>query len=132
MSKTMQLSNLPFFSELEQSETILLAGAGGGFDIFCGLPLYFSLRAMGKTVYLANLSFSYLPESEVRLSPSLLKVTADTPRPRDYFPEQYLAKWFRQQGQETPIYWALLNWSMKSGSPSLAGKGLGRLGYPMR
>ncbi|HEY9297847.1 MAG TPA: DUF1152 domain-containing protein, partial [Phormidium sp.] len=100
----MQLSNLPFFSELEQSKTILLAGAGGGFDIFCGLPLYFSLRALGKTVYLANLSFSYLPEGEVRLSPSLLKVTADTPRPRDYFPEQHLANWFRQQGQETPIY----------------------------
>ncbi|MBD1849870.1 DUF1152 domain-containing protein [Leptolyngbya sp. FACHB-711] len=100
----MQLSNLPFFSELEQSKTILLAGAGGGFDIFCGLPLYFSLRALGKTAYLANVSFSYLPESEVRLSPSLLKVTADTHRPRDYFPEQHLANWFRQQGQETPIY----------------------------
>lgn len=100
----MQLSTLPFFVELEQSKTLLLAGAGGGFDIFCGLPLYFSLRAAGKTVYLANLSFSYLPDSETRLSPDLLKVTADTPRPRNYFPEQHLSTWFRQQGQEVPIY----------------------------
>lgn len=100
----MQLLNLPFFCELEKSRTILLAGAGGGFDIFCGLPLYFSLKALGKTVYLANLSFSCLPADEARLSPYWLKVTADTPCPRDYFPEQHLAVWFRQQGQEIPIY----------------------------
>lgn len=100
----MQLLNLPLFTELEQSETILLAGAGGGFDIFCGLPLYFSLQAQGKTVYLANLSFTYLPENETYLSPSLVKVTADTLGFYDYFPEQYLSTWFRSQGQETPIY----------------------------
>jgi hypothetical protein len=101
----MQLLNLPLFNELNQSETILLAGAGGGFDIFCGLPLYFALKNLGKTVHLANLSFSYLPDGgEPRLSPSLLKVTTNTPRPRDYFPEQLLASWFRQQGQDVPIY----------------------------
>ncbi len=101
----MQLQNLPLFTELEQSETILLAGAGGGFDIFCGLPLYFSLKSQGKTVYLANLSFSFLPPSQQeKLSPHLLKVTADTPCFNRYFPEQYLATWFRQKGQETPIY----------------------------
>jgi hypothetical protein len=83
----MQLLSLPFFSELAPAETILLAGAGGGFDIFCGLPLYFGLKAAGKKVYLANLSFSHLPEPEESLSPSLLKVTADTPRPQAYFPE---------------------------------------------
>ncbi|NES24174.1 MAG: DUF1152 domain-containing protein [Symploca sp. SIO3E6] len=98
------LLKLPFFSELEPAQTILLAGAGGGFDIFCGLPLYFGLKALGKTVYLANLSFSYLPDEGARLSPSLLKVTADTLRRHNYFPEQYLATWFRQQGEETPIY----------------------------
>jgi hypothetical protein len=30
--------NLPFFNELEDAKTILLAGAGGGLDVFCGLP----------------------------------------------------------------------------------------------
>lgn len=100
----MKLLDLPLFSELADSETILLAGAGGGFDIFSGLPLYFSLQAQGKTVYLANLSFSSLGDREPRLSPSLLEVTADTPRPRDYFPEQHLARWFRQQGEEVSIY----------------------------
>jgi hypothetical protein len=100
----MQLVNLPLFSELAAAETILLAGAGGGFDIFCGLPLYFSLKAMGKNVYLANLTFSSLPKDGARLSPSLLEVTADTPCPRNYFPERYLANWFRDRGEETSIY----------------------------
>jgi hypothetical protein len=100
----MSLFQLPFFTELEQSARILIAGAGGGFDIFCGLPLYFSLKALGKTVHLANLSFSHLPEQGARLSPTLLEVTADTPRSHRYFPEQYLAAWFRQQGQEVSIY----------------------------
>lgn len=87
---------------------MLIAGAGGGFDIFSGLPLYFGLQAAGKQVHLANLSFSYLPPPKVvneeRLSPSLLKVTAGTPLLTNYFPEKFLAQWFREQGAETPIY----------------------------
>ena len=99
---------LPFFKELENAQNILLAGAGGGFDIFSGLPIYFGLEAEGKQVHLANLSFSLLPppqvSKEARLSPSLLKVTADTPLLTDYFPERFLSEWFRTQGKEVPIY----------------------------
>jgi len=99
---------LPFFQEVEKAQNVLLAGAGGGFDIFSGLPLYFGLEAAGKQVHLANLSFSFLPPPQVtkeaRLSPSLLKVTADTPVLTDYFPERFLAEWFRKQGKEVPIY----------------------------
>ncbi len=86
----------------------MLAGAGGGFDIFSGLPLYFGLKAAGKQVYLANLSFSFLPPPQVtkepRLSPSLIKVTADTPLFGNYFPEFFLSQWFRKQGTEVPVY----------------------------
>ncbi len=100
--------NLPFYEELKKSNNVLLAGAGGGFDIFSGLPLYFGLRAEGKQVYLANLSFSFLPPAQItkqdRLSPSLLKVNADTPSFTDYFPEKFLSQWFREQGEEIPIY----------------------------
>lgn len=99
---------LPFFDEIAASKNILVAGAGGGYDIFCGLPLYFGLRAEGKNVSLANLSFSFLPPPGAvgadRLSPSVLEVTADTPLFTDYFPEMFLAQWFRQQGEEVPIY----------------------------
>ena len=48
----------PFWKAIEGANTILLAGCGGGYDVFCGLPLYFALREMGKTVHLANYSFS--------------------------------------------------------------------------
>ena len=95
---------LPFFQELDKAENILIAGMGGGFDIFCGLPLYFSLKAQGKQVHLANLSFSFLPPLDDRLSPTMLAVTADTPRFGDYFPEQFLCEWFRSQGDEVTIY----------------------------
>jgi hypothetical protein len=99
---------LPFYQEISDAQNILLAGAGGGFDIFSGLPLYFGLESLGKTVHLANLTFSYLPSPEVtngdRLSQSLYKVTADTTLFSDYFPEKFLAQWFRKQGKDTPIY----------------------------
>jgi hypothetical protein len=68
----MHYLTLPFFKEVEQAQSILLAGAGGGFDIFCGLPLYFGLRDQGKQVYLANVSFSPLFSATGRwLSPAL-------------------------------------------------------------
>ena len=100
----MNLQTIPLFAELESAKTILLAGAGGGYDIFCGLPLYFCLKSLGKTVHLANLSFSYLPQDEERWSPTLLKVTPDTPNAGSYFPEYHLTNWFQQQGWDVPIY----------------------------
>jgi hypothetical protein len=77
----------PFLQELESARNVLIAGVGGGFDIFSGLPLYFELQ--GKQVHLANLSFSHLSaEPEARLAPAVLTVTATTP-PRDgLFPRE--------------------------------------------
>jgi hypothetical protein len=97
---------LPFLAELEKAERVIVAGAGGGFDIFCGLPLYFALRDAGKTVHLANLSFSPLPEGDPHwLTPALLKVTADTQGDSRYFPEGLLSRWFRrEEKREVPIY----------------------------
>jgi hypothetical protein len=96
--------NLPFFGELDQARNVLLAGAGGGFDIFSGLPLYFGLKDAGKQVHLASLSFSFLPPPQVtkesRWSPSLLNATADTPAFTDYFPEKFLSQWFRERGKK--------------------------------
>jgi hypothetical protein len=101
----MSFLTLPIFAELESSRRILIAGAGGGFDIFCGLPLYFGLQAAGKQVFLANMSFSVLEEGAGRwLTPVVVEVTADSSGRRDYFPEYYLSRWFRKQGQEVPIY----------------------------
>ncbi|MCW3097721.1 MAG: hypothetical protein JWL77_3339 [Chthonomonadaceae bacterium] len=101
----MALFQLPLFAELEKSQTILLAGAGGGFDLFTGLPLYFALREAGKQVFLANLSFSSIYASNGRRSaPALVEVTAHTRGSETYFPELHLARWLQKRGEEGVIY----------------------------
>lgn len=92
---------LPFFERLASSETIVLAGAGGGYDIFCGLPLYHWLLAQGKTVHLVNLAFSNLQRCQGEFPvDSLLKVNSETVGPRFYFPELHLCAYLGG----TPVY----------------------------
>jgi hypothetical protein len=96
---------LPFFKQLGPAQTVLLAGAGGGFDVFAGLPLYFWLRAAGKTVHLANLSFTELGLCEgERPVPSLLCVLPDSSGPAHYFPEVHLTRWLTDRFGVTPVY----------------------------
>ena len=101
----MDFLQLPFFEKIKDSKTILLAGAGGGYDIFTGLPLYFGLKGLGKTVYLANLSFATIYASNgKRLAPGLVEINHDTKGHLEYFPELHLVRWLKEQGEETPIY----------------------------
>lgn len=99
--------NQPYQLQLEKTQRVLIAGAGGGFDIFCGLPLYFALKKAGKQVHLANLSFTQLnnfagdwvTETMMRVTASIQVVT------KQYFPEYYLCQWFQTIKQESiPIY----------------------------
>src|SRR6185436_20755602 len=78
-SRPMQL-NLPIIEQLAPCRNILIAGMGGGFDIFCGLPICFALQERGQRVHLANLTFSptHLIDGPTRLTPSLVGVTAET------------------------------------------------------
>src|SRR3954470_19554553 len=102
----MNTLRLPFFEQLQHAETVLIAGAGGGFDVFSGLPLYFNLKAAGKNVHPANLSFSNLPPDTAgrHLTPELVEVTADSVGSPRYFPEKHLCQWFREHGREVPVY----------------------------
>lgn len=101
----MNLSQIPLFDELRDAQTILLAGAGGGYDIFCGLPLFHALRAQGKTVHLANLSFSYLSSADGQWHPPhLLEVSPETLAHETYFPELHLVRWLRGQNIETSVF----------------------------
>ena len=96
---------LPFFQELESAKTVLIAGAGGGYNVFCGLPLYFWLKSAGKTVHLANLSFTNFDFSDAeRPTPNLVRIAANTSGSAMYFPEIHLAQRFGDHFGKTSIY----------------------------
>jgi hypothetical protein len=99
--------NLPIFPQLPGCQNLLIAGMGGGFDVFCGLPIYFELARRGQTVHLANFSFSdiHTLRGGVRLSSNLVGVVADQADFAPYFPELYLARWFREKRQQDVTIW---------------------------
>lgn len=102
----MKLKSWSLMESLENAKSVLLAGAGGGFDVYSALPLYFALQQEGKEVNLANFSFASLPLGDAALvSPACVRVTADTPHSETYFPEFHLSCWFRDRhGTEVPVY----------------------------
>jgi len=99
--------NLPIFDQLTRCNNLLIAGMGGGFDLFCGLPVYFELQRRGQTVHLANFSFSDIEtlKDGIRLSPTLVGVNAQQRDFAIYFPEFHLAQWFAEKrGQDITIW----------------------------
>lgn len=95
----------PFLTELSRFQRILLMGAGGGFDIYSGVPLYEYLRGRGHQVWLGSLSFSELPTPDgLRPRYDYVKVLPDTDGDDDYFPERYLSQWYAERGQVVPVY----------------------------
>ncbi len=102
---TATLGTSPVLQRLSSASRVLIAGAGGGFDVYAGLPLYFALRAAGKDVYLANLTFSHLAATDAhRLAPNVAELTAETWSDEQYCPELRLAEWFAQRGESVSVY----------------------------
>jgi hypothetical protein len=96
----------PIQSAFEKAQRVLIAGAGGGFDFLCGLPLFFALEARGCHVQMANLSFTPLQavQGATWHSESLLEVDAGSHGP-DYFPERWLSSWFNERlGRKVPLW----------------------------
>lgn len=89
-----------------ERSSILVSGGGGGFDLIVGLGVAFALLDRGHTVHLANLSFTPLRgvERAAWLCSGCLRVDADSVPWESYAPEIYLSRWFREQGQERPIF----------------------------
>ncbi|GAA1578143.1 DUF1152 domain-containing protein [Dactylosporangium maewongense] len=100
------LATPPLFAALEPARRVLLAGAGGGFDVYAGLPLAFALWDRGVEVHLANLSFGPLTlvPPERWLEPNVAAVTPDVARRVSYFPELALAHWLAEQRLPSTVY----------------------------
>lgn len=94
----------PFLQEISKARSVLIAGAGGGFDIVSGIPLYLYLRSLGKQVVLANLSFTALPfsDSEEVFAGTyhVTEASADLP----YFPEKHILNWLRSRSEFPYVY----------------------------
>ena len=96
--------DLALLTKLASAKRVLLAGAGGGFDFMCGLPLREALRARGKEVFLANLSFTYLGGTDATyVAPNLAAVDATTSGESKYFPERYLCEWLESRGERGEV-----------------------------
>jgi hypothetical protein len=99
--------NLPIFNRLSSCKNLLIAGMGGGFDLFCGLPIYFELRKQGINVHLANFSFSDIENADfgIRLTKTLVGITPKPGRVFPYFPEFHLVNWFKEERNEELTIW---------------------------
>lgn len=97
----------PLASTLAPGSRVLLAGAGGGYDVMGAVPLLVELEAQGCAVHLASLSFTRLealPGVE-RVRPGLFAVSADCAATDVYCPEAWLADWWsRRTGRRRVVY----------------------------
>jgi hypothetical protein len=96
----------PLFTRLTSASSVLIAGAGGGFDVYAGLPLVFALRGQGKRVHLANLSFSELGMLDLDdwVAPDVAAVGPESAGPAEYFPERTLARWLARQDLPSTVH----------------------------
>ena len=95
---------IPFLERLNGATNVLIAGCGGGFDVFAGVPLAQHLMAQGTQVVFAGLSFTTLwlcgGERAGEIVWRVDQRAAEIP----YFPEKWLAEWLNRRDQLVPIY----------------------------
>lgn len=96
----------PLFTRLHDAGRILIAGAGGGFDVYAGLPLALALRSLGKKVHLANFTFSDLRQlnTDDWAAPGVAAINPHSQGSDDFFPERTLARWLDSAGLPSTVY----------------------------
>ncbi|MEY3201307.1 MAG: hypothetical protein RIR70_857 [Pseudomonadota bacterium] len=96
--------HIPFFQEISRARSVLIAGAGGGFDVVSGIPLYLHLQNIGVKAVLANLSFTALAFSEgEEVCNGTYRVDGRC-KNLPYFPEKYIFDWLTARGDSPAIY----------------------------
>jgi hypothetical protein len=103
----------PVAATLRDSQRVLLAGCGGGYDVLGAVPLASELIAAGKEVEFASFSFTRLNRvaghKRVREVPHLYVATAAAATPAAYCPEAWLASWFGARFKSEARVWCFEN-----------------------
>lgn len=98
--------------KLEACKNILIVGAGGGSDILCGIPLYYSFLKQGKKVHLANLTHTDFKTINNHTEPIVLDANvmgaiSAIREPSENFVEGYLSQYFKAALKEEKIVWMI-------------------------
>ncbi len=94
----------PFLARLEAATSVLIAGCGGGFDIYGGAPFIDGLLKAGKRVTLASLSFTPITRSGgEHVGGALWRIDRQSDE-LPYFPEKWLSEWLARRDIEIPVY----------------------------
>lgn len=106
VTRSFSLATPPLFAALAPARNVLIAGAGGGFDVYAGLPLALALWQAGVRVHLANLSFSELElvDRDSWVAEHVVAVSPGSTSPDWYFPEGALARWLASQDLPSTVY----------------------------
>ena len=106
--------NLPICvtAKLKDSTNILISGAGGGSDILCALPLYYTLLKQGKKVHLSNLTHTDLKTINEHTDPIILNqsvygANSTIKLPLTNYVEGYLSQFFKAALNEDKIIWMI-------------------------
>jgi len=106
--------NLPISvnKKLENCNNILIVGAGGGSDVLCGLPLYYSFLKQGKKVHLTNLTHTDFKTinnhaDPIVLETALMGATSVVKSPSTNYVEGYLSQYFKAALNEEKVVWML-------------------------
>lgn len=101
---------IPIVMKLKQSKNVLIMGMGGGFDVFSGLPIYFTLEKMGVNVHLANFShtsWESIPNhvNAIPMASGCVGVDGFLKQASVNFPEAYLSRWFKEYKNQDVNVW---------------------------
>jgi hypothetical protein len=95
---------IPFLQRLDSARSVLVAGCGGGFDVYAGIPIATYLLERGCSIVFANLSFSNLWDcGGARIDANTWLIDTSS-KELPYFPEKWLAEWLSRRCYAAPVY----------------------------
>ena len=99
-------------------------GVGDGFDVYSGLPIYYTLLKLGKKVHLASYSstnFETIKQfaEPKELNPQIFGANAKIKASCSHYPEGYLSKWLKKNMGVDKTVWMFKKTGPKTLKPAV-------------